>query len=80
MKTELVEKYLYKMPKNFNLPNAILAACFSKFKENVTYLHITFRPRQGGKNYMNIKRIVKIGWESLGNFMKLRKEYKKNYK
>lgn len=75
MKTEVVAKYIYKMPKDFNLPNAILAACFSKFKENVKYLYVSFRPRQGGKNYMNVKRIMKIGWDSLGNFMKLRKAY-----
>lgn len=78
MKSELVAKYLYKMPVDFNLPNAILAACFSKFNEKVKYLYVSFRPRQGGKNYMNVKRIIKIGWDSIGNFMKLRKEYSKN--
>uniref|UniRef100_UPI0040575EB6 glycosyltransferase family 2 protein n=1 Tax=Acetatifactor sp. TaxID=1872090 RepID=UPI0040575EB6 len=78
MKSELVEKYIYRMPEDFNLPNAILAACFSKFNEKVKYLYVSFRPRQGGKNYMNVKRIIKIGWDSIGNFMKLRKEYSKN--
>ena len=78
MKTELVAKYIYRMPQDFNLPNAVLAACFSKFRENVKYLYVSFRPRQGGKNYMNVKRIIKIGWDSLGNFMKLRKEYAHN--
>ncbi len=76
MKSELVAKYLYKMPKDFNLPNAVLAACFAKFNEKVKYLHVSFRPRQGGKNYMNIKRIIKIGWDSLGNFRRLSKKYK----
>lgn len=80
MKTELVAKYLYRLPENFNLPNALLAAYFSRFKENVKYLYVTFRPRQGGKNYINIKRIMKIGWESLGNFNKLRKDLKKDLK
>lgn len=55
MKTELVAKYLYKMPENFNLPNAVLAACFSKFKENVKYLHVTFRPRRGGAELYKYK-------------------------
>lgn len=77
MKAELVSKYLYQMPKDFNLPNAVLAACYSKFKEKVKYLYVSFKPRQGGKNYMNVKRIFKIGWESIGNFMRLRKEYSK---
>lgn len=75
MKTELIAKYLYKLPENFNLPNALLVAFFSKYKENVKYLYVTFRPRQGGKNYINVKRIIKIGWESLNNFHKLRKYF-----
>ena len=76
MKPELVGRYLYYLPEDFNLPNALLAAYFSRFHEKVKYMHVTFRPRQGGKNYINVKRIVKIGWESLGNFWKLRKTFK----
>lgn len=74
MKTELLNKYLYKIPEKFNLPNAVLCAYFDHYKEHVTYRHVSFKPRQGGKNYINPKRIVKIGWQCLGNFMKLRKE------
>lgn len=74
MKADLVKKYIYRLPEDFNLPNALLAAYFSVFKEKVKYIEITFRPRQGGKNYINVKRIVGIGWESLKNFYKLRKE------
>ena len=31
MKTNVVNKYIDLMPDNFNLPNAILAACFSRY-------------------------------------------------
>ena len=55
MKSKVVNKYINLMPDDFNLPNAILAACFSKYKEKVTYRVVTFQPRQGGKNYMNIR-------------------------
>jgi hypothetical protein len=34
---------------------------------------ITFKPRQAGTNSINIKRIVGIGWKSLGDFRSLRK-------
>lgn len=74
MKAEIVKKYIYRLPEDFNLPNALLAAYFSVFKENVKYIVITFRPRQGGKNFINIKRIFGIGLESLKNFYKLKKE------
>jgi len=81
MKSSIVKKYIDLMPDNFNLPNAILAACFSRYKENVIYKEITFQPRQGGKNYMNIKRIIKIGLDSIHNFSLIKKrllEYEKN--
>ena len=73
MKSSIVNKYIGLMPDDFNLPNAILAACFSRYKENVTYRVITFQPRQGGKNYMNVKRIFKIGADSIRNFAKIKK-------
>ena len=76
MKADIVNKYIDLMPSNFNLPNAILAACFSRYKEKVTYRVVTFQPRQGGKNYMNVKRIFNIGKESIGNCAKIKKNLK----
>ena len=73
MKSSVVAKYLDLMPADFNLPNAILAACFSKYHERVCYRIVTFQPRQGGKNYMNVKRIFKIGLQSIRNFAEIRK-------
>lgn len=81
MKSNVVSKYIDLMPEDFNLPNAILAACFARYKENVVYREVTFQPRQGGKNYMNTKRICKIGWDSIHNFSKLKhalKDYESN--
>lgn len=80
MKSDTVNKYIGLMPENFNLPNAILSACFSRYNEKVIYKEITFQPRQGGKNYMNVKRIIKIGLESLRNFADIKRslhEYEK---
>lgn len=77
MKCDLVKKYLYNLPEDFNLPNALLAAYYARFHEKVKYLYVSFKPRQGGKNYINIKRIFKIGWQSLGNFWRLRKTMRK---
>lgn len=71
MKASVVKKYLPLMPADFNLPNAVLAACFSKFHEKVTYKVITFKPRQGGKNSINPKKIFKIGWKAISDFWKL---------
>ena len=38
-----------------------------------TFREVTFRPRQGGTNSINIKKIVKIGWKALGDFRRLKK-------
>lgn len=76
MKSSVVNKYIDLMPDDFNLPNAILSACFSRYKEKVVYKNITFQPRQGGKNYMNVRRIVKIGFRSIKNFLKIKHNLK----
>lgn len=78
MKSEVVNKYMDLMPDEFNLPNAILAACFARYNEKVTYRVVTFQPRQGGKNYMNMKRIFKIGFDSIRNFKQIQRKMK-NY-
>jgi len=76
MKCSVVKKYINLMPEDFNLPNAILAACFKKYNDRVIYKKISFQSRQGGKNYMNLKRIFKIGMESVNNFAQIRKKLK----
>ena len=76
MRSKIVEKYLELMPDDFNLPNAILAACFTKYEPKTTYRVVTFQPRQGGKNYMNYKRIFKIGIQSIRSFFIIRKKMK----
>lgn len=76
MKASVVDKYLYLMPSNFNLPNAVLAACFSMFHEKVAYKEITFKPRQGGVNSINPRKILKIGWNAIYDFLKIRRKVK----
>jgi glycosyltransferase involved in cell wall biosynthesis len=73
MKASLVAKYINKLPQNFNLPNVMLTTYFAYFKENITFRKITFAPRQGGVNSINIPKIVKIGWHALGDFRMLKK-------
>lgn len=74
MNRELVEKYIKKMPKDFNLPNVMMTTYFVYFHENVKFLPITFKPRQGGTNSIKIWKIVKIGWKALGDFKMLKKQ------
>ncbi len=77
MRTSLVAKYIDKLPKDYNLPNIMFTTYFSYFKERLQFVEITFKPRQGGKNSINIKKIVKIGWKAMFDFIKLRKNINK---
>lgn len=73
MKSELVKKYLEKLPIDYDLPNVMLTTFFVYFKERVKFVNITFAARQGGVNSVNMMRIMKTGWKSLSDFYIIRK-------
>ena len=77
MKRELVEKYISKLPKDFNLPNVMLTTYFTYFNERIKFIDISFKPRQGGVNSINIKRITKIGLKAVKDFHQLKKTINK---
>src|SRR5699024_7882094 len=56
MKRELVEKYIDRMPGDFNLPNVMLTTFFVYYKEKILFSPVTFKPRQGGKTSVNIRK------------------------
>ena len=74
MRAELVQKYIDKLPRDFNIPNIMFTTYFVHFRHKVKFFPITFKPRQGGTNSINIKKIVKIGWKAVGDFYTLKKE------
>ncbi len=73
MKTEVMKKYLYKMKSDYNLPNIMMTTYFVYYHEKYLFIPISFKPRQGGVNSINIPRIVGIGWKALGDFRELKK-------
>ena len=73
MSRATMEKYLPKIPKDFNLSNVILSVLLVKNNEDVKFVPITFRPRQGGVNSINMKRIFKIGVQAVKDFRVIRK-------
>lgn len=74
MKSDLLKKYIDKLPDDYNLPNIMLTTFFAKNKEKVMFKEITFKPRQGGVNSINIPRIIKIGTRAVKDFYNFRKE------
>lgn len=71
-----LEKYVPQIPKDFNLSNVILSVLLVHNKENVRFAPITFRPRQGGVNSINFKRICKIGKQAVKDFYQIKKTMK----
>ncbi len=76
MHSEIVKKYLYRLPEEYNLPNIMITIYFTYYRERTKFIKISFKPRQGGLNSINIPRIIKIGWKALSDFMNFRKEMK----
>ena len=74
MKAGLLRKYIDKLPTDFNLPNIMFTTYFVYFKERVLFLPISFKPREAGKNSINPKKIIKIGWKAVGDFYRLRRD------
>ena len=80
MQRELLKEYITDVPKDFNLSNVMLSVLFIYNNEKVLFLPITFRPRQGGVNSLNIPRIVRIGWNAVQDFFSIRRHMHKHAK
>ncbi|MCQ2959982.1 MAG: glycosyltransferase family 2 protein [Bacteroidales bacterium] len=76
MKASRLKHILSYIPSDFFLANVAVSAIAVKKNERVAWYPITFRPRQGGVNSINMKRIVKIGWKAIGDFMKINQKLK----
>ena len=74
MKSDVVKKYLYNMKPDYNLPNIMMTTYFVYYHEKCRFIPISFKPRQGGKNSVNLAKIIKIGWNALKDFRELRRE------
>lgn len=73
MSAKTLEENLKLIPKDFNLSNAALSAIYIKKNYKVEFIPITFRPRQGGVNSINPKKIFGIGKNSISDFRKINK-------
>ena len=61
------------IPEDFFLANVAVSAIAVRRKERCKWYPITFKPRQGGVNSINFKRILKIGWKAVGDFRAINK-------
>ena len=76
MKATRLKEVLYLVPKGYNLSNVLISVIYARKKLKVRYIPITFRPRQGGVNSINMKKIFRIGKQAIGDFRRINKVLK----
>lgn len=73
MNAKTLKRYIHLIPNGFNLSNVLLSVIYEKKGCSIKYIPITFRPRQGGANSINIPKIIKIGKQAIKDFRKMNK-------
>ncbi len=73
MKASVLKEQLKLVPENFNLSNVMISVIYAKKQLKVKYMPVTFRPRQGGVNSINMKRIIRIGRQAFTDFRRINK-------
>lgn len=74
MNASTLKKYISLVPPNYHLSNVLLTVIYTKKNCTIKYIPVTFRPRQGGVNSINMRKIMKLGLKALNDFRTLNKE------
>lgn len=72
MSAEYLRKYLGRLPETYNLPNVMLTAFGAYYGDRIRFVPISFKPRQGGVNSINVKKIVRIGIDAQKDFKRFK--------
>lgn len=70
----VLEEFLPLVPEDFALSNCLLSVFAGYSGVSLRYVPITFLPRQGGKNSINLPRIFKIALANMKRFPKVNRE------
>lgn len=77
MKASSVSKIMKLIPDDFFLSNVAISALAVKGGYKCRWIPITFKPRQGGVNSINLPRIFKIGQKAVGDFIRINRSSRK---
>lgn len=76
LKVEKLRPILDVIPSDYNLANVAVSAIAVRWNYKIGWYPITFRPRQGGINSINMRRIIRIGIKALSDFRTINKNLK----
>jgi dolichol-phosphate mannosyltransferase len=79
MNADKLKPILEIIPEDFFLSNVIISMLVVKRKEKHLWLPISFKPRQGGINSINLKRIIKIGYKAIADFYYIKRKMNKQH-
>ncbi|MCR4907661.1 MAG: glycosyltransferase family 2 protein [Lachnospiraceae bacterium] len=68
MEAHSLSEEIRLVPRDYFLTNVLLTVLYTRHGRKIKYVPITFRPRQGGINSINMKRIFRIGQNALRDF------------
>jgi len=77
MRSDKLKQIMGVIPHDYFLCNVAISAIAVKWNYKIKWYPISFKPRQGGVNSINIRRIIKIGWKAIGDFWKINKSLKR---
>ncbi len=74
IKRQALADCLKLIPPDSFLVNTLMAVILVRSRQPVRFMPISFRPRQGGRNSINLGKIVIIGLKAVQEFVKLRRK------
>ena len=69
MSADTLRDVIGYIPDDFFLTNVAVSAIYKKSRRKVHFIPISFRPRQGGTNSINIFKIFSVGISSIRSFI-----------
>jgi glycosyltransferase involved in cell wall biosynthesis len=76
MNSSKLESLLSFIPEKSFLSNVVISALAVRFKYRVKWLPITFVPRTGGKSFLHVGNITRIGIKAIRDFNEIRRRVK----
>lgn len=76
MKAKTLAENLKFVPAHFFLANVLLTVIYTRKKQRIKYIPITFRPRQGGVNSINLRKIFFLGIRALREFRAVNRSFR----
>ena len=80
MRASKLALLLKEIPQDFFLANVLVSVLAVSENMKTRWIPITFKPRQGGVNTINLKRIMKIGIKSVKDLRKVKKDIRNKQK